>query len=89
MSSSLLSKGKVEAEYQDFPFDLPLKVVSFELKMDGQPPMQVKGDKIPSKAKPLIQKLRPGSSVQIRKIIAKTGKGARISRVGIVSIDVQ
>ena len=89
MSSSLLSKAKVEAEYQDFPFDLPLKVVSFELKMDGQPPMQVKGDKIPSKAKPLIQKLRPGSSVQIRKIIAKTGKGARISRVGIVSIDVQ
>ena len=51
--------------------------------------MQVKGDKIPSKAKPLIQKLRPGSSVQIRKIIAKTAKGARISRVGIVSIDVQ
>ena len=89
MSSSLLSKGKVEAEYQDFPFDLPLTVVSFELKMDGQPPMQVKGDKIPSKAKPLIQKLRPGSSVQIRKIIAKTQKGARISRVGIVSIDVQ
>jgi gliding motility-associated protein GldM len=89
MSSSLLSKAKVEAEYQDFPFDLPLKVVSFELKMDGQPPMQVKGDKIPSKAKPLIQKLRPGSSVQIRKIIAKTAKGARISRVGIVSIDVQ
>lgn len=89
MSASLLSKATVEAEYQDFPFDLPLKVVAFELKMDGQPPIQVQGNSIPSTARELITRLRPGSTVSIRKIVATTPKGQRVSNVGIISIDVQ
>ena len=89
MSASLLSKAEVEAGYEDFPFDLPLKVVSFELKMDGQPPIQVQGNSIPSTARELITRLRPGSTVSIRKIVATTPKGTRVSNVGIISIDVQ
>ena len=89
MSASLLSRAEVTAEYQDFPFDLPLKVVAFELKMDGQPPIQVQGNTIPSTARDLIGRLRPGSTVSIRKIVATTPKGTRVSNVGIISIDVQ
>lgn len=89
MSSGLLSKATIEAEYQDFPFDLPLKVVAFELKMDGQPPIQVQGNTIPSTARELITRLRPGSTVSVRKIVATTPKGQRVSNVGIISIDVQ
>jgi gliding motility-associated protein GldM len=89
MSSGLLSKATIEAEYQDFPFDLALKVVAFELKMDGQPPIQVQGNTIPSTARELITRLRPGSTVSVRKIVATTPKGQRVSNVGIISIDVQ
>ena len=89
MSASLLSRAEIEAGYVDFPFDLPLKVVAFELKMDGQPPIQVQGNTIPSTARELITRLRPGSTVSIRKIVATTPKGTRVSNVGIISIDVQ
>ena len=57
--------------------------------MDGQPPIQVQGNTIPSTARELITRLRPGSTVSISKIVATTPKGTRVSNVGIISIDVQ
>jgi hypothetical protein len=89
MSSSLFSKAKVEAEYRDFPFDLALTVVSFELKLEGQAPIKITGDRIEKKYRERITRLRPGSTVIIRKIKAKTPKGTRLNKISPITIDVQ
>jgi hypothetical protein len=89
MSTSSLAKAPIEAEYVDFPFELPLKVVSAEVKIEGQPPIQVKGSTFDGNTRELIQRLKPGASVTIRKIIATTPNGSRVSNVGNISIDVQ
>ncbi len=89
MSSSLFSKAIVEAEYRDFPFDLALTVVSFELKLEGQAPIQITGDRIEKKYRERITRLRPGSTVIIRKIKAKTPKGTRLDKISPITIDVQ
>lgn len=89
ISTSLLSKGIVEAEYQDFPFDLPLTVTAFEIKIEGKPAIQVNGNKVPNDLRDQIERLRPGSTVSIRRIKAVTPSGARIDNVSNVVLDVQ
>ena len=89
ISSSLLSKGVIEAEYQDFPFDLPLTVTGFDIKFEGKPAVEVKGNKIPNDMRDQIQRLKPGSSVTIRKIRANTPAGARIDNISNIVLDVQ
>jgi hypothetical protein len=89
ISTSLLAKGIVEAEYQDFPFDLALSVTAFEIKLEGKPAIQVKGNKVPNDLRDQIERLRPGSSVSIRKIKAQTPQGARIENISNVVLDVQ
>jgi hypothetical protein len=66
-----------------------LKVVSAEVKIEGQPPIQVKGSTFDNNTRELIQRLKPGASVTIRKIVATTPNGSRVSNVGNISIDVQ
>jgi len=89
ISSSLLSKGVIEAEYQDFPFDLALTVTGFDIKFEGKPAIEVKGNKIPNDLRDQIQRLKPGSSVTIRKIKANTPAGARIDNISNIVLDVQ
>jgi gliding motility-associated protein GldM len=89
ISTSLLAKGVVEAEYQDFPFDLPLTVKAFDIKLEGKPAIQVKGNKVPNDLRDQIERLRPGSSVSIRRIKAETPQGTRIENISNVVLDVQ
>ena len=89
ISTSLLAKGVVEAEYQDFPFDLALNVTSFELKLEGKPAVKVSGSRIPNDMRDQIQRLKPGSSVTIRSIKASTPAGARIDNISNIVFDVQ
>jgi len=89
ISTSLLAKGVIDAEYQDFPFDLPLTVTAFDLKMEGKPAIEVKGNKVPSNLRDQIERLRPGSSVSIRRIKAQTPQGARIDNISNIVFDVQ
>lgn len=88
MSKSLLLKGKVEAIFEDFPFDIKLNVTGFELAIPGSPPERVKGDRIPSALKTKISKLKPGATVTFRKISAKGPKGLKVSKISAISIDV-
>lgn len=88
LSKSALSKGTVEAAYEDFPFELPLTVTGFEVKIEGFAPATVKGNRFDSTTKKRIEKLKPGSTVTIRKIKAKTKRGDRVSKIGSISIDV-
>ena len=88
LSKGALSKGTVEAAYEDFPFELPLTVTGFEVNIEGFAPATVKGNKFDSTTKKRIEKLKPGSTVTIRKIKAKTKRGDRVSKIGSISIDV-
>ena len=92
-SNTILSKSAtknvtIEAAYQDFPFELPLTVTSFEVKIAGYPPATVKGTKFDSTTKNRIQKLKPGSTVIVRNIKARTQRGDRVTRISSISIDV-
>jgi len=87
-SKSAIKALSVEAAYQDFPFDLPLEVVSFEVKVEGFPPATISGKTLDGTNKNRIDGLKPGSSLVIRNIIAKTPKGDRISNIANISIDV-
>lgn len=87
-SKSLIKGLSVEASYPDFPYDLPLSVVSFEVKIEGYPPAKISGNRLDGTNKARIDGLKPGASLTIRKIVAKTPKGDRISNVGNISIDV-
>lgn len=88
MSKSLIKNAVVEAEYQDFPFDLPLTVTSFEVAIPGFPPEQVQGNRMPEAVKTRIDRLRPGQTVSIRDIKASGPKGLRVTRIGNISMDV-
>ena len=88
LSKSLIKNATIEAGYPDFPYDLPLRVTSFEIKIDGYPPAKISGDQLDGTNKARIDGLRPGSSVTIRKIVAKTPKGDQVTNIGVLSIDV-
>jgi gliding motility-associated protein GldM len=87
-SASAVKKATIEAKFSDFPFDLELAVNSFEIKMEGFPPKQVSGNKMPSDVQALIDRLKPNSTVTIRNIKATGPKGLRVTNIGNISIDV-
>lgn len=87
-SKSLVKNLTVEAAYQDFPYELPLTVVSFEVKVEGYPPAKINGNTLDGTNKSRIDGLKPGASITIRNIIAKTPKGDRISNIAAIPIDV-
>jgi len=88
-SKGAVSKAKIEASFEDFPFDLDLEVTSYEIAIPGSPPERVKNSNtIPSGIRDKIEKLRPGSTVTIRNIKAKGPNGLVVERVGIISVDV-
>lgn len=88
-SKSAVKAAKIEAEYQDFPFELPLNVISFEIAIPGFPPERVNGNTLPGAVKTKIDQLKPGSTITIRNIKAKTPKGLTVDRIANISVDVQ
>lgn len=88
-SKSAVKAATVEAAYQDFPFELPLTVTSFEIAIPGFPPERVNGNTLPSDVKTKIDQLKPGSTITIRNIKARGPKGVKVERVGNISVDVQ
>lgn len=87
-SKSAIKSGKIEAGYPDFPYDLKLDVVSFEIKIEGYPPAKIRGNQIDGTNKSRIEGLKPGSSITIRKIEAKTSRGDKVTKIGNISLDV-
>lgn len=87
-SKSAVANAPIEASFEDFPFDLPLRVVSFEVAIPGFPPERVNGSKMPSSVRTKIEKLKPGATVSIRNIKARGPNNLRVDRVGNISVDV-
>lgn len=73
MQRQSLEKSTIGAKFEDFDFELPLRVNGFKFKVPGQPTISVRGNKLDSRAKAALRKAKRGSGVQIFDIEAKAG----------------
>ena len=86
MSANLIKKAKVEAKFNNFDFELPLTVTSFQIIVPPFAPIDCKGSSLNSNARAALDKAKPGTPVIIRNIKAKTGKGIK-PKVAPITID--
>ena len=86
MSANLIKKAKVEAKFNNFDFELPLTVTSFQIIVPPFAPIDCKGSALNSNARAALDKAKPGTPVIIRNIRAKTGKGIK-PKVAPITID--
>ena len=68
LPKSSLERGSVEARLEDFDFDLPLKTTEFRFRAPGQPSMVIKGDKLDTRAKNALSRIKNGQTVIISDI---------------------
>lgn len=87
MSKSGVAKGTVSADFEDFDFDLPLRVTQFDFKVPGQPTITVKGNKLDGRAQGALNRAKRGQTVQIINIKARSA-GPRIKKVSPVIIEI-
>ncbi|GAB1857334.1 gliding motility protein GldM [Flavobacteriaceae bacterium MHTCC 0001] len=88
MQRASLEKSSVGAKFDDFDFELPLRVTGFKFKVPGQPTIDVSGNKLNSRAKSALRKAKRGSSVQIYNIQAKaSGVSVILKKVSPVIIE--
>lgn len=69
--------GRVDAQLQDFDFDLPLTVTGFKIKVPGQPSVTVSGNRMSGAAKNALRKAKRGDDIQIFDIMS-TSSGPKI-----------
>jgi gliding motility-associated protein GldM len=88
MQRQSLEKSTISAKFDDFDFELPLRVSGFKFKVPGQPTINVKGNKLDSRAKGALRKAKRGSGVQIFDIQAKaSGASVRLKKVSPVFVE--
>tara|TARA_R110000868_G_scaffold100301_2_gene275876 strand:+ start:32231 stop:33793 length:1563 start_codon:yes stop_codon:yes gene_type:complete len=88
MQRSSLEISTIGAKFDDFDFELPLRVTGFKFKVPGQPTMNVNGSKLDSRAKQALTKAKRGEGVQIFDIEAKAdGVSVILKKVSPVFIE--
>ncbi len=88
MQRNSLEISTIGAKFDDFDFELPLRVTGFKFKVPGQPTIQVNGSKLDSRAKQALSKAKRGSGVQIFDIEAKAqGVSVILKKVSPVFIE--
>jgi len=88
MQRNSLEISTIGAKFDDFDFELPLRVTGFKFKVPGQPTIDVNGNKLDSRAKPALTKARRGEGVQIFDIEAKAdGVSVILKKVSPVFIE--
>ena len=88
MQRNGLEISTIGAKFDDFDFELPLNVVSFNFKVMGQPTIKVNGNKLDSRAKAALRKAKRGSDVQIMDIDAKAkGVNIKLKKISPVIIE--
>lgn len=68
---SSMQKISVDAKMVDFDFDLKIKVIGFKMKVPGQSTVVIKGNRMDSKAKRVLNKAKRGDIVNIFDVKAK------------------
>ncbi|ALJ04917.1 gliding motility protein GldM [Pseudalgibacter alginicilyticus] len=88
MQKNALEISTIGAKFDDFDFELPLRVTGFKFKVSGQPTINVNGNKLDSRAKQVLSKAKRGSDVQIFDIEAKAnGVSVMLKKVSPVFIE--
>jgi len=88
MQRNSLEISTIGARFDDFDFELPLRVTGFKFKVPGQPTIVVNGNKLDSRAKSALRKAKRGSGVQIFDIQAKaSGVTVKLKKVSPVFIE--
>jgi gliding motility-associated protein GldM len=88
MQRNSLEISTIGAKFDDFDFELPLRVTGFKFKVPGQPTIDVNGDKLDARAKQALSKAKRGSGVQIFDIEAKAqGVSVILKKVSPVFIE--
>ena len=88
MQRNSLEISSVGAKFDDFDFELPLRVTGFKFKVSGQPTINVNGNKLDSRAKSALRKAKRGSDVQIFDIEAKaSGVSVILKKVSPVFVE--
>lgn len=88
MQRNALEISTVGAKFEDFDFELPLRVTGFKFKVPGQPTIEVSGNKLDARAKASLLKAKRGEGVQIFDIEAKAdGVSVILKKVSPVFIE--
>ncbi|WP_194765640.1 gliding motility protein GldM [Tamlana sp. I1] len=88
MQRNSLKISTIGAKFDDFDFELPLRVTGFKFKVPGQPTINVNGNKLDSRAQQALLKAKRGSGVQIFDIEAKaSGVSVILKKVSPVFIE--
>ncbi|WOD44201.1 gliding motility protein GldM [Hwangdonia lutea] len=88
MQRNSLEISTIGAKFDDFDFELPLRVTGFKFKVPGQPTINVNGNKLDSRAKGALRKAKRGSGVQIFDIEAKaSGVSVILKKVSPVFVE--
>ena len=88
MQRNSLKISTVGAKFDDFDFELPLRVSGFKFKVPGQPTINVKGNKLDNRAQKALAKAKRGSGVQIFDIEAKaSGVSVILKKVSPVFVE--
>lgn len=88
MQRNALEISTIGAKFDDFDFELPLRVTGFKFKVPGQPTINVNGNKLDSRAKAALRKAKRGSGVQIFDIEAKaSGVSVILKKVSPVFVE--
>ncbi|TNJ43700.1 gliding motility protein GldM [Tamlana fucoidanivorans] len=88
MQRSSLKISTIGAKFDDFDFELPLKVTGFKFKVPGQPTINVKGNKLDGRAQQALAKAKRGSGIQIFDIEAKaSGVSVILKKVSPVFVE--
>ena len=88
MQRQSLEKSTIGAKFDDFDFELPLRVSGFKFKVPGQPTIEVRGNKLNDRAKSALRKAKRGSGVQIFDIQAKaSGVSVILKKVSPIFVE--
>lgn len=89
MPRSNMEIATVGAILEDFDFDLNLAISGFKFKVPGQPTVEVRGNKLDSRAKAALQRARRGDAVQIFDIEAyiTNNRSYKLKKVSPVVIE--
>ena len=90
ISKSNLGRTKIGAKMVDFDFDITLETVSFKFKVSGKPTITVKGNRLNSQAKQLLEKVRSGATVTVFDIKVRNPKnpGYKFRKISPVIIEI-
>ena len=86
MPKSGLANSPITAGYEDFDFDLNVRVTGFKIKIPGQLTIIVNGDKLTAAAKQKLLRAKRGDQINIYDITA-TANGVPIKKVFPVNIE--